>query len=125
MNELMKAIDEMKSEPPDINAITGLSLEVVIQGVSAWPYSDSSMDVEGIESVSTDTAKRWEWIWGGVKFDPDKWMSMMDGVPPRGLMVRLILAGLIYPDGTVNVDWLDTARMRLRADQQRSKQGGR
>ena len=118
-----ECVKELQECPADLNLISGLSAEAVVQGMSVWPYCDISLsEWKGQPPENRD--ERFEYIWGHVNFSSDKWMNLMGMIPPRGLVVRLILANLIFPDGTVNVEQLDAMRARLATDKLRAKLGG-
>lgn len=114
MEYYLRFIDDMKSEHPDMNALSGLPVELVIDAVAAWPFSDVEINDEGKKiDESMPYQQKLEMLWSNVSINNEKWVGMQKEIPPQSTMIRLILAKLVYPDGTVNVDWLNTMRERL------------
>lgn len=93
------------------DAIIGIPLDQVVAGVAAWKFSESKvMDEENIFLEGDETPT---FLWYRATFKNKKWLQAMAKEPQPGLLPKLINANLIFPDGSVNEDWLHSAKQKL------------
>lgn len=74
---------------------------------SAWLLSEVRLDIEEMNI---------EDVWKHCLIDMDKWHYYLGFVPDGGFFKKLILSGLLYPDGTFNEKWLKDYKRKLFID---------
>ena len=104
-------IEYMKAEPVDTGLIRNIPIETIIAIMSSWPHVDAKFDGDLNGEIETKGyPQRYEDVWGHVSYNPDKLVGLVGAPVGSDAVMKIALSGAIYPDGTVNVDWLNTSK---------------
>jgi hypothetical protein len=98
-----EVLAEFKASEEAENVVPLMEDKQLQNGVVAWK-SVTVKHLELADCPETDPVKKWEWMWGRVKYELEGFAAVagvrIQDVGP--LINRMIGLRLIYPDGTIN-----------------------
>jgi len=102
-------IKNLKSQAPDRKILFGIPLDILLKGMCAWQLS--FVEVARTPELPSDSNEYFFYVWDRVVLNKDKWNVLIDDAP-NFLLIKLMLAKAIYPDGTYSEFLFD----RIQAD---------